>query len=201
MSRSSRSVLLVLDMVNELVHPDGHYAHVCRKQVDARGVIDRTAVAIERARAENIPVIYVVLGYGHHYEDWAAESPLFGPPDPEHRFTLGKWGTQVHERLAPEPGEDIVVKQRVSPFYSTNLEFLLRSRKIDTLLLTGVSTDLVVLMTARDAHDRDFSVTVLEDATATADEALQGAALLMLARTAVVSSVDQALPQAGRAAA
>ncbi|MDV9170867.1 isochorismatase family cysteine hydrolase [Streptomyces sp. W16] len=192
----SRPALLVLDMVNELVHPEGHYAHVCRKQVEARGVIDRTAVAIERARAANTPVIFVVLGYGHHYEDWAGDSPLFGPPDPEHRFVLGRWGTHVHERLAPESGEDVVVKQRVSPFYGTNLELLLRSRKIDSLLLTGVATDLVVLMTAREAHDRDFAVTVLEDATATGDEALQDAAVLMLARTAVVSSVDQALPRA-----
>jgi nicotinamidase-related amidase len=197
----SRSALLVLDMVNELVHPDGHYAHVSLKQVAARGVIDRTAAAIERARAGGIPVIYVVLGYSSHYEDWPAASTLFGPPDPEHRFTRGSWGTEVHERLTPEPGEDIVVKQRVSPFYGTNLEFLLRSRKIDTLLLTGVATDLVVLTTAREAHDRDFAVQVLEDATATGDEELQDAARLMLARTAVVSSVDQALPEAGRAAA
>ncbi|MFD3536473.1 cysteine hydrolase family protein [Streptomyces sp. NPDC058664] len=197
----SRSALLVLDMINELVHPDGHYAHVCRKQVARRGVIDRTAAAIDRARARSIPVIYVVLGYSSHYEDWPGGSALFGPADPEHRFTLGGWGTQVHERLAPEPGEDIVVKQRVSPFYGTNLEFLLRARKIDTLLLTGVATDLVVLMTAREAHDRDFVVQVLEDATATGDETLQEAALHMLARTAVVSSVDEALPETGRAAA
>ncbi|MDQ0794214.1 cysteine hydrolase family protein [Streptomyces sp. B1I3] len=197
----SRSALLVLDMVNELVHPDGHYAHVCREQVASRGVIERTAAAIDRARADGTPVIYVVLGYSSHYEDWPGESPLFGPADPEHRFTLGSWGTQVHERLTPEPGEDVVVKQRVSPFYGTNLEFLLRARKIDTLLLTGVATDLVVLMTAREAHDRDFSVQVLEDATATGDETLQEAALHMLARTAVVTSVDQALPVARRAAA
>ncbi|MFE6701443.1 cysteine hydrolase family protein [Streptomyces sp. NPDC057718] len=197
----SRSALLVLDMVNELVHPDGHYAHVCREEVERRNVIERTAQAVERARSRDIPVIHVVLGYSSHYEDWPPASDLFGPPDPERRFTLGSWGTRVHERLTPEPGEDIVVKQRVSPFYGTNLESLLRSRKIGTLLLAGVATDLVVLMTAREAHDRDFAVEVLEDATATGDQELQDAALLMLARTAEVSSVERALPRAGRVAA
>ncbi|MFF9143378.1 cysteine hydrolase family protein [Streptomyces sp. NPDC055051] len=197
----SRQALLVLDMINELVHPDGHYAHVCRRQVAERGVIDRTAEAIARARADGTPVIYVVLGYSRHYDDWPGESSLFGPADPEHRFTLGSWGTRVHERLTPEPGEDIIVKQRVSPFYGTNLELLLRARKIDTLLLTGVATDLVVLTTARDAHDRDFAVKVLEDATATGDETLQEAARHMLARTAVVTRVDEALPRTERAAA
>jgi nicotinamidase-related amidase len=190
--------LLVLDMINELVHPDGHYSHVCQDQVAGRGVIERTATAIDRARAARIPVIHVVLGYGSHYQDWPARSSLFGPPDPEHRFTLGGWGTRIHERLVPEPGEDIVTKQRISPFYATNLELLLRARGIDKLLLAGVATDLVVLATAREAHDRDFDVEVLEDATATGDEELQQSAVLLLARTAVVSSVDAGLPVAER---
>jgi nicotinamidase-related amidase len=190
----SRPALLVLDMINELIHPDGHYAHVSLEQVQSRGIIERAAVAVERARAAGIPVIYVKLGYGSHYEDWPADSILFGPPDPEQRFTRDAWGTWVHERLAPEPGEDIVVKQRVSPFYGTNLDLLLRARKIDTLLLLGVTTDLAVLMTAREAHDRGYAAEVLEDATATADQQLHDAALLLIARTAVVSSVDKALP-------
>ncbi len=79
---------------------------------------------------------------------------------------LGSWGTQVHDDLRPEPGESIVVKHRVSPFYGTNLDLLLRKRSVDTLLLAGVSTDLVVLSAAREAHDRDYRVEVLEDATA-----------------------------------
>jgi nicotinamidase-related amidase len=195
----SRPALLVLDMINELVHPDGHYSHVSLEQVRRRGTVERAAVAVERARAAGIPVIYVVLGYGSHYEDWPAGSILFGPADPERRFTRGSWGTRVHERLAPLPGEDIVEKQRVSPFYGTNLELLLRARGIDTLLLTGVATDLVVLMTAREAHDRGFAAEVLEDATATADQQLQDAALLLIARTAIISSVDKALPAAGEA--
>ncbi|MEW2164749.1 isochorismatase family cysteine hydrolase [Streptomyces sp. NPDC007084] len=189
-----RPALLVLDMINELVHPDGHYAHVCRDQVARRRVIDHTATAIARARSLDIPVIYVVLGYSGHYEDWPSRSILFGPPDPERRFTLGSWGTQVHERLAPKPGEDVVVKQRVSPFHGTNLELLLRARKTDTLLLAGVATDLVVLMASREAHDLGFAVEILEEATATSDSALQDAALLLLARTAVISSVDASLP-------
>ncbi|PRY36922.1 cysteine hydrolase family protein [Umezawaea tangerina] len=190
----SRSALLVLDMVNELVHPDGHYAHVCREQVAARGVLDRARAAVDRARLAAVPVVYVVLGYSSHYEDWPSESPLFGPPDPERRFTLGSWGTRVHDLLAPEPGDDVVVKQRVSPFHGTNLELLLRARKVDRLLLAGVATDLVVLMTAMQAHDLGFAVEVLEDATATADEELQAAAVLLLARTAVVGSVDRSFP-------
>lgn len=65
---------------------------------------------------------------------------------------------------------------------------------IRRLLLTGVATDLVVLSTARDAHDRDYVVEVLQDATATANEQLQEMALQLIARTATISTVEQALP-------
>jgi nicotinamidase-related amidase len=186
--------LLVLDLINELVHPDARYSHVCLAHATERGTLQRAAVAIQRARAAGIPVIYVVLAFSQHYEDWPRDSVLFGPPDPDRRFAEGGWGVQVHELVAPQPGDDIVYKRRISPFYGTPLELLLRQRGIDTLLLTGVATDLVVLSTAREAHDRGFQVEVLEDATATEDDELQEAALTMLDRTAVVTSVDKALP-------
>lgn len=189
-----RRALLVLDLINELVHPDGQYSHVCLAHATSRATLARAAVAIERARAADVPVIFVVLAFSQHYEDWPSRSTLFGPADPQHRFAAGSWGTQVHALLTPEPGEDIVYKRRISPFYATPLDLLLRERGIDTLLLTGVATDLVVLSTARDAHDRGFAVEVLEDATATEDQDLQEAALTLLDRTATVTCVDKALP-------
>jgi nicotinamidase-related amidase len=82
----------------------------------------------------------------------------------------------------------------VSPFHGTNLDLLLRTLEVDTLLLTGVTTDLVVLSTARDGHDRDYEIVVLEDATATANDELHQAALAVIARTATVTTVDEALP-------
>ena len=186
--------LLVLDMINELVHPDGKYSHVCLQQVTSRQVIDRTAEAIRRSRAAAIPVIYVVLAFSEHYQDWPRDSMLFGPPDPQRRFRAGTWGAAIHERLTPLYGDDIVFKRRISPFLGTSLEMLLRARDIDTVLCAGVATDLVVLSTAREAHDRGFGVTVLEDATATVDEYLQCAAITLIARTAQVAAVDDVLP-------
>lgn len=186
--------LLVLDMVNELVHPDGTYAYVCLDQVTSRHVIDRAAEAVRRSRQAGIPVIYVVLAFSEHYEDWPRGSALFGPPDPGRRFRAGGWGATVHERLTPLPGDDIIVKRRISPFLGTSLELLLRARGIDTLLCLGVATDLVVLATAKEAHDLGFQVIALEDATATADDELQRAATLLLARTATVATVAEVLP-------
>ena len=190
-----RPALLVLDLINDIVHPDGTYADVCLAQVVQRGVIERTATALARARAAGIPVVYVVVGFSPGYPDWPASSPVFAESRHKNGLILGTWGTQVHAALAPAPGEPVVEKRRIDPFHGTHLDVLLRDRNANTLLLAGVVTELVILGTARAGHDRDYRVEVLEDATATADPELHAAALTVIARTATMTTVDQALPE------
>lgn len=187
-----RPALLVLDLINEIAHPDGKYPEVCLAQITERGVLDRAGAAVAKARAAGIPVIYVVVGFSPGYPDWPSGSPLFAEARQGERLILGTWGTQVHDAVKPAPGEPVIAKRRVSPFLGTHLDLLLRDRGVNTLLLTGVTTDLVVLSTAREGHDRDYRVEVLEDATATSDAQLHQAALTLIARTATVTTVDQA---------
>ncbi|MDJ0464464.1 isochorismatase family cysteine hydrolase [Streptomyces sp. H27-C3] len=190
-----RPALLVLDLINEIVHPDGKYAAdgYC-EQVARRGVLERAATAIARARTAGVPVIYVVVGFSPGYADWPASSELFVSARDGDRVVLGTWGTQVHDALKPAGDEPVVEKRRISPFFATHLDVLLRNLGVNTLLLTGVTTELVVLSTARDGHDRDYRVEVLEDATATDSQETHDAALKVIARTATVSTVEQALP-------
>ncbi|KAA2266432.1 cysteine hydrolase [Solihabitans fulvus] len=190
-----RSALLVLDLINDLVHPDGTLAASGPlAHATDRGVLDRAAVAVGRARAAGVPVIYVVIGFSPDLSDFPADSPLFGVVPDELVPRLGTWGTQVHDAVRPADGEPVVRKSRVSPFHGTELAELLEARGVDTLLLAGVTTDLVVLSTAREGHDRDYRIEVLEDATATADQELHEAALSVLRRTATITTVEQALP-------
>lgn len=197
-----RPALLVLDLINEIVHPDGKYAaDGYGAQARERGVLERTAEAIRRARAARIPVIYVVVGFSPGHPEWPAGSPIFEKAKDDDRLVLGTWATRVHDALAPRPQEPVVVKHRISPFHGTNLEVLLRTAGIDTLLLTGVSTELVVLTTAQAAHDRDYRVRVLEDATLAGDAEIHEAALKILSRISTVTTVAEALPAAGPASA
>jgi nicotinamidase-related amidase len=181
---SPRPALLVLDLINEITHPEGRYPEVCLDQVNERGVLDRAAEAIGRARAAGIPVIFVVVGFSAGYPDWSPVSPLFAEVRDGERLLLGSWGTEVNDRLKPLPDEPVIAKRRLSPFYGTGLDALLR---------TGTTTELAVLSTARDAHDRDYHVFVLEDATATSDAVTQEAAIRLIARTATVTSVEEVL--------
>jgi len=190
----SGEALLVLDMINEIVHPSGGYPEVCLEEVQRRGVLKQTSMAIKRARQAGIPVIYIVVGFSPGYVDWPETSPLFQEAKVGDRLLLGTWATQVHDSLRPEDHEPVLAKRRISPFFGTDLADMLRDRGVDTLLLTGVTTDLVVMSTARDAHDLDYRVKILVDATASGDLKLHEAALTLLQRTATLTTVEEAIP-------
>lgn len=69
--------------------------------------------------------------------------------------------TQVHPAVAPQPGDVVVVKKRVSAFAGSDLEMVLRGLEVDSLVLSGIATSGVVLSTLRQATDLDFALTVL----------------------------------------
>jgi nicotinamidase-related amidase len=188
-----QSALLVLDLINEIVHPDGKYgAEGYAHQVAERRVLENSARAIEKARASGTPVVYVVVGFSSAYAEWPAGSPVFHAARDDRRLELGTWATAVHDAVKPADGEPVITKHRLSPFHGTSLEMTLRNLGVDTLLLTGVSTDMVILATARDGHDRDFRIKVLEDATAADNDEMHQAALTVIGRAAEITTVDQA---------
>jgi nicotinamidase-related amidase len=106
---------------------------------------------------------YVRVGFSPEYQECPPSSPVFAPAKKNGLFKLGTWGTEVHPALAPQPGDIMVVKHRVSPFYSTTLEAQLRANGITRIYCSGVSTQAVVQATVREGHDRDYEMVVLED--------------------------------------
>lgn len=186
-----RSIYLVLDMENDLVAEDGPNGKgPLGQQVRERGIIARTAAAIAKARAAGVPVGYVRVGFSPDYRECPSTSAIFSGAKQHGLFKLGTWGTEVHADLAPQPGDFDIVKHRVSPFYGTNLEPILRANRIERIFLSGVSTVAVVQGTVRDAHDRDYVCTVLEDCCASATAGDHDAAIRVLGRFATFTSSD-----------
>lgn len=167
-----KTMLLVMDMLNDLVSADGFGANTYGVQIEERGVLERTNAAIASARAAGTLVGYVRVGFSHDYREAPKTSPVFSGARANGIFRLGTWGTEVHSLLEPKAGDFDIVKHRVSPFYATSLEAILRANRVDRLVLSGVSTNGVVHSGAREAHDRDYEVVILEDccAGASADE-------------------------------
>ncbi len=168
----TKTLFLVMDMMNDLVAADGFNAKTYGVQVAQGNVLENTAKAIAGARAAGIRIGYVRVGFSADYREAPANSPIFSGARKNGIFQLGTWGTEVHPALAPAEGDFDIVKHRVSPFYGTSLEPILRANGIARIVMCGVSTNGVVHSGAREAHDRDYDVVVLEDCCAgvTAEE-------------------------------
>jgi nicotinamidase-related amidase len=184
----SVKMLLVMDMLNDLVHENGGGAKTYVPLMKERNVLARTRAAIDRARAAGALIGYVRVGFSPDYRECPPNSPIFSRAKSAGMFKLGTWGTEVHPDVAPQPDDFDIVKHRVSPFYGTSLEPILRAHDVKELYLYGVSTNGVVHTGACEAHDRDYACTVLEDccAGATADE--HDGALRCLGRFAAIKN-------------
>jgi nicotinamidase-related amidase len=158
------AIYLVLDMMNDLVHADGPNGKAAYgDQVRKRDLINRTRTAVEKARNADIQIGFVRVGFSPDYRECPPNSPIFSLAKRNGLFKLGSWGTEVHPDLGWQEGDFDVVKHRVSPFYATSLEAILRAHDIKRIYCSGVSTNAVVQAAVRDGHDRDYAVTVLAD--------------------------------------
>jgi len=189
-----KDAVLILDLMNEIVRADGAWAKLgygYGAESERRDIVRKTARVIEYARTHDTPVVYVTVGFTAGYPEYPVTSPVFTAAGREAGLLqIGTWNQSIHEDLAPLPTERLVTKRRVSPFYATDLELLLRAQSIERLLLCGVATDHVVTAVARDGHDRDFQIVVLEDCCAAASSDRHEAALVVLNGVAEVTQSD-----------
>lgn len=150
---SRKKALLVIDMLNDFVKPDGalyigEAAQRVAKEVEA---------IIDKARREGMPVIYICDN--HRADD--AEFNMFKP-----HCVKGTKGAEIVEELAPQPGDYIIPKRRYSAFFGTDLDATLREMGVSELVLVGVCTNICVLYTAADARMLNYDVTVVRNAVA-----------------------------------
>ncbi len=164
-----QNALVVIDYINDLVHPDGKRRMYAR-QVSENHVLTHTNTAISSARKTSTPVIFVKVGFSPDYRDLPTNSPFFSSLAEAGALRLGRWGTEFHEDLDVQPDDLIVVKPRINPFYSTRLEAILRASKVTDIYFSGVGTTWAVQSAVRTAHDMDYNVFVISDACAAASE-------------------------------
>ena len=132
--------------------------------------IDSLKKAIDKARNNEIPVIYVVIGFRKGYPEASPDNKSFSALKKGAINFDTEEGTRIYPAVAPQPDDIIVTKKRVSAFTGSDLEVVLRSQGIRHLVLTGIATSGVVLSTLREAADKDFQITVLQDCCADRDE-------------------------------
>ena len=133
-------------------------------------ILKLAALVLEAARSKNIPVMHVGIGFRPGYPEVNPEHPSFGMIRKSGRFVIGTESVEFHESVAPKPGEITIFKHRVSAFSGNDLEMILRSQGIRTLVFFGIATSGIVLSTLRQAADLDFKCVVIKDCCFDSDE-------------------------------
>jgi nicotinamidase-related amidase len=159
------TALVVVDMLNTYEHAD---AEALTRSV--REVLPNIASLIDRARSNDVQVIYVNDNYG----EWNQ-----GRSELVERASAGPHGDLI-EPIVPDDDTAFVVKARHSIFFETPLEYLLRTSGVERVVLVGQVTEQCILYSALDAYIRHFQVVVPPDAVAAIHPELHDAALEMM---------------------
>jgi nicotinamidase-related amidase len=158
---SARTAVLIMDYQNDIVSMLPENVRVL--------LLDNAGVILKKARQAHLPVIYVVVRFRDGYPEVNPRNKLFSGLKDSGRLREGTTGSEIHDKVAPQPGDIVVTKRRVGAFSTTDLETILRAKNINTLVVFGISTSGVVLSTIRWAADMDYSLVVVSDACADRD--------------------------------
>ena len=176
---AGRTALVVIDMQNDFLHADGWYAQQGIDISHMQAAIVPTISLVHEARARGVPVIWT----RHGFRD-ARDAGVFGQLRPffeKGGLRQGSWGYEILAACGPAPNDWFVEKQRLSAFFGTNLEVVLRALKAETVLFCGVLTNQCVAATSKDANFRDFAPIVVREAVGTTLPHLHEPALEMMA--------------------
>jgi len=158
-----KSALIVIDVQNDFCHEQGAFS---KRGLDVSNIqqriVPKLASFIERLREFNYPIIFVKTVHSEwtNSPSWlrrmggmAEEIPICLP---------NSWGSEFY-KVEPKATDCIVIKHRYSAFVGTDLNLILRSKGIQTILITGVVTNVCVETTARDGFNHDFNIILVED--------------------------------------
>lgn len=145
--------LLLIDVINDLDFEEGE-----QLRRHAEPMAERLAELKRRAHQAGVPIIYANDNFGRWQANFHAQI--------EHCLNDGVPGEAIARQLHPERDDYFVLKPKHSAFYSTTLDLLLDYLQTETLILTGLATNICVLFTANDAYMRDLRLFVPSDCVA-----------------------------------
>jgi len=173
-----RTAIVHIDPQNDFLHPDGVYA---QRQINIdhmRRVIAPTRKLSDAARRFGIPQIWTRHGTRSSVD--AGPFHTLRPQLSEGGLRQNTWGAQLFDGIGATDDDWVIEKTRLSAFFQTNLEVVLRGLGAETVIFTGVLTNQCVAATTKDAMFRDFRAIVIEDCTGTTLPNLHDPALAMM---------------------
>ncbi len=153
--------LLVMDMQVGIVERLGDRS---------AGLLNTVGAALTAARDHGLAVLFVRVAFRDGTPEISTNNKSFSAAALSQSLGESNPSTQIHPALEVRDGDVIITKRRVSAFAGSDLDVVLRSLAVDSLVLTGIATSGVVLSTTRQAADLDFRLTILHDACADGDD-------------------------------
>lgn len=209
---AARTALVLIDLQRDFLDADGYLAAMGYDLAGVRAALPNVARLLAEARRAGLTVVHTRQG---HRPDLADLPPhraalvasgllAVGKPGPLGRFLVrGEPGFAIVDAVAPVDGEPVIDKTANSAFSGTDLETVLRVRGVQCLIVAGITTDVCVHSTLRDATDRGYECLLATDACGSGDPEAHRAALYMMqveagihgatATTAAIGSALQSL--------
>ncbi|HXS40352.1 MAG TPA: isochorismatase family cysteine hydrolase [Stellaceae bacterium] len=207
-----RSALVIVDMQNDFVHPEGGFAHRARENPEAKidlpflmGTVPYAKRLADSFRRAGRPVVYIAHVLKPDYSD--AQFPYWratrGSLSGNRTFiTEGTWGAQIIDELKPLPGEHLVVKKGFGGFSNTPLDTILRNLGVTTCVICGVTTCVCVSTTVRGGVEHNYRMILVSDAVAEVHRDTHEAELKTMARVfAEVKTTGEVIAMLDRTAA
>jgi ureidoacrylate peracid hydrolase len=180
----ARAALVIVDMQNDFLHPDGWFPCCGSDPAPARALVPRLNALSAACRAAGLSVVWVNWGVRADCANLSpgliakgrlhGRRPGYGEPSPSGQGAIlvrDQWGAAVADDLVVGPDDLVVHKHRFSGFWDNELDSVLRNRDVTTLILAGINTDRCVFATLTDASFLGYDCILLIDAVATSSPA------------------------------
>ena len=169
----SKTAVVLVEYQNDFTSEGGALHGAVQESMDSTGMLKNTQIALAAARAAGATIIHAPIQFAAGYNEITTHpyGILKGVVD-SNAFVKGSWGAAIVDELAPAD-DDIVLegKRGLDAFASTNLDFILRSKGLETVVLSGFLTNCCVESTMRSAYERGYEVVTLTDCVGAPSEA------------------------------
>src|SRR5664279_5746507 len=189
----STTAVIAVHMQKDIVTADGAFGGFFAAQSEKFYVVGTTATLLDAARTAGAAVVYTRVAWQPGFADLVVNSPILGIVAQSGCLVEGSDKAQILPELTPHDGDLVVTHQRVGGFSASQLDHLLRSRGIDTVLFTGVATNFSVEGTARQASDLGYRTVIVADACSAADPSTHDASIASLGLLAEITTSAEVL--------